>query len=86
MKDYDDNYIDETENLLYQLANEVVTIIEENRMLRREVKELREQHDRDWETIKSAYEGSQKVAGAWISALLNHDIQINPKKVEETEQ
>lgn len=47
---------------------------------KKENKELKEELEMNRKFNYELFKGSQKIQGAWISALLNNDIQVTPKE------
>lgn len=75
-----EQYVQQQENFLGQISGAIITIMDENRRLRKEVERLKEYETRFNGLVNFNMKNQGKVNEAWIKAICDGDVEVKPKR------
>lgn len=75
-----EQYVQQQENFLDKISGSIITVLEENRRLRREVERLKVYETRYTELLDFNVKNQGKVNEAWIKAICDGDVEVKPKR------
>ena len=75
-----EQYVQQQEDFLGQISGAIITIMDENRRLRKEVERLKEYETRFNDLANFNMKNQGKVNEAWIKAICDGDVEVKPKR------
>lgn len=75
-----EQYVQQQENFLEHLSGAIITIMDENRRLRKEVERLKEYETRFNDLVNFNMKNQGKVNEAWIKVICDCNVEVKPKR------